>query len=123
MRWWKRLILTMISLIWGYASLDYLYLAFRYLTGAGQDIAEPQKKVIWEILGLVLFLIWIFLLAAYTWLIRRLSVKVDIVELDGDSGRERIRRKWFDVILQYAFIITGICIRWAYLCLVYFPGA
>lgn len=102
---------------------DYLYLAFRYLTGAGQDISEPQKKVIWEILGLVLFLIWIFLLAAYTWLIRRLSVKVDIVELDGDSGRERIRRKWFDVILQYAFIITGICIRWAYLCLVYFPGA
>ena len=50
-------------------------------------------------------------------------MKVDIVELDGDSGRERIRRKWFDVILQYAFIITGICIRWAYLCLVYFPGA
>lgn len=122
MKWWKRLILTIISLIWGYVSLDYLYLAFRYLTGVGQDTLTPQEKVVWEILGLVLFLVWIFLLAAYTWLVRKLSVKVDIVEIDGDSGKERIRRKWFDVILQYTFIATGICIRWAYLCLVYFPG-
>lgn len=33
MRWWKRLILTVVSLAWGYISTDYLYIALGYLTG------------------------------------------------------------------------------------------
>lgn len=34
MRWWKKLIFSVISLIWGYVSLDYLYYAFSKLTDA-----------------------------------------------------------------------------------------
>lgn len=124
MSWWKRLILTIISLIWGFVSLDYLYLAFGFLTGsrAGSDMRSPQERILWELLGLLLFLAWVLLLAVYTWLIRRLSPDVDLIEVDQKSGRERVRRKWFDVILQYGFVVTGILIRWGYLCIFYFPS-
>ncbi len=124
MKWWKRLILAVVSLIWGYVSLDYLYLAFQYLTGArgGPSHSPIQQEVLWEILGLALFLVWILLMAAYIWLIRRLSPQVSWIELDRQSGRQRVRRKWYDVILQCAFVITGMLCRWGYLCFVYLPG-
>lgn len=122
MKWWKRLVLAVVSVIWGYVSLDYLYLAFQYLTGGSGTAGALQKKAAWELLGLALFLVWICLLAVYTWLIRKASPQVDIIERDEESGQERVKRKWFDVLLQYAFIVTGLCIRWAYLCLFYFPG-
>ena len=40
----------------------------------------------------------------------------------ADEKNPKIRRKVFDIILQYGFILTGIFIRWAYLCLVYLPN-
>ena len=34
MKWWRRLIFSIISLVLGYISLDYLYSAFTKLTNA-----------------------------------------------------------------------------------------
>lgn len=72
--------------------------------------------------GFGMFVLWLLILAAYTKLIRFLSPKVDLIEMDADEKNPKIRRKVFDIILQYGFILTGIFIRWAYLCLVYLPN-
>ena len=118
MRWWKRLILTVVSLVWGYISTDYLYIALGYLTGTrAQRNVESMPQA-----GFGMFVLWLLILAAYTKLIRFLSPKVDLIEMDVDEKNPKIRRKVFDIILQYGFILTGIFIRWAYLCLVYLPN-
>ena len=33
MKLWKRIMISVVSIIWGFASLDYLYYAFRLMTG------------------------------------------------------------------------------------------
>ena len=33
MKLWKRIMFSVVSIIWGFASLDYLYYAFRLMTG------------------------------------------------------------------------------------------
>lgn len=130
MKWWKRLILSIISLGWGFVSLDYLYLAFCYLTL--RNSPEFLKawhlmadKVSWqallcEVLGGGMLVLWGLILVFYIWLIRRMSPKADIIEKDP-SGREIPWHKWLDVVFQLAMLVTGVILRWAYLCLFYFP--
>ena len=124
MKWWKRLLLSVISLIWGYVSVDYLYIALGNLTGnrvlgTGYEISGT---LLWQLAGFGSFIIWLLLLAAYTRLIRFLSPKVDMIEVDKQEKNPKMKRKFFDIILQYGLIVTGMMIRWAYLCLIYLPG-
>lgn len=124
MKWWKRLVCTIISLVWGFVSLDYLYLAFRFLTNGGnaENYTPDLQSVLLQFVGAGLFLIWLLLMAVYTRFLRKLSWKMDVVEKDNKTGEEKVRRKWFDLILQYACILSGILIRWGYLNLLYFPN-
>lgn len=124
MKWWKRLLLSVISLIWGNVSVDYLYIALGNLTGnrvhgIGNEISGT---LLWQLAGFGSFIIWLLLLAAYTRLIRFLSPKVDMIEVDKQEKNPKMKRKFFDIILQYGLIVTGMMIRWAYLCLIYLPG-
>lgn len=122
MKWWKRLLLSVISLIWGYVSVDYLYIALGNLTGNRVHGNGISGTLLWQLAGFGLFIIWLLLLAAYTRLIRFLSPKVDMIEVDKQKKNPKIKRKLFDIILQYGLIVTGMMIRWAYLCLIYLPG-
>ncbi len=123
MKWWKRLILSIVSLVWGYISMDYLYIALGNLTGTRihQQAGETTETLLWQLAGFGMFLVWLLILAAYTALVRYLSPKVDLVEVDEKEKNPKVRRKAFDIIFQYGIIITGILIRWAYLCLIYLP--
>lgn len=71
--------------------------------------------------GISLFLIWFLLMAIYTLFLRSISPKIDLIEEDSKTGEKKVRRKWFDVILQYAFVVSGLMLRWGYLCVIYFP--
>lgn len=123
MNWWKRLIFSILSLIWGFISLDYLYLAFGLLIGDRADASSfhVKQELLMRLGGAGLFLIWFLLMAVYTLFLRSISPKIDLVEEDSKTGETKIKRKWFDVILQYAFVVSGLIIRWGYLCLIYFP--
>lgn len=123
MKWWKRLIFSVISLILGYISLDYLYSAFTKLTNASGSAAaySPKGDGVSQLLGAVMFLGYFVVLGFYIWLIRRSSPKIDLIEEDAKTGEQRVKRKWFDIILQIVIIITGMVLRWAYLIFIYLP--
>ena len=123
MKWWKRLIFSIISLILGYISLDYLYSAFTKLTNASGSAAaySPKGDGVSQLLGAVMFLGYFVVLGFYIWLIRRSSPKIDLIEEDAKTGEQRVKRKWFDIILQIVIIITGMVLRWAYLIFIYLP--
>lgn len=123
MKQWKRALFSVISLIWGFVSLDYLYFAFRLLIGAdrnGQHY-KIQQEGLGQLFGALLFVVWFLLLAAYIWLLRKSSVQIDLIEEDKKTGEPRVKRKWFDVILQMAVLVTGGILRWCYLIFWYFP--
>ena len=58
MKWWRRLIFSIISLVLGYISLDYLYSAFTKLTNASGSAAaySPKGDGLSQLLGAVMFL-------------------------------------------------------------------
>ena len=120
----KRILFSVLSLIGGYISLDYLYYAYRLLAGAESRIETYRIGIdgAKQLAGLGMFLVWFVILAAYGWLIRKASVQIDLLEQDDRTGEPRIRRKWFDLIMQGGMIVTGAVLRWCYLVLVWFPG-
>lgn len=124
MSWWKRVLFSVASLVWGFISLDYLYLAFSLLTNtrANANYNSTQQEMLMQLAGAGLFLIWFLLMAAYTKFLRSISLKIDMIEEDHKTGEQKVRRKWFDIVFQYAFIITGALLRWGYLSLIYFPN-
>lgn len=124
MKRWKRILFSAISLTWGYVSLDYLYYAYRLLarTDRHANTYRLETDGPWQILGVGMFLLWFIILAAYHWLIRKSSFQIDLVEQDEQTGESRIRRKWFDLLLQYGMILTGAILRWCYLVFILFPG-
>lgn len=125
MRWWKRLIFSIISLIWGFVSLDYLYYAFSKLTNAKgrPENYAPESDGLMQLLGLGMFIFWFFITALYFWLLRKSSPQIDVVEEDYKTGKQTVKKKWFDIILQAAFILTGTILRWAYIIYIYLPNA
>ncbi len=44
------------------------------------------------------------------------------MEEDYKTGRQVVKRKWSDILLQAAFIITGAVLRMAYVIYIYIPG-
>lgn len=122
MKQWKRILFSVISLVWGFASLDYLIYAFEMLTGSRRSNAaySPKADGIYQLLGFGMFLLWFIILAFYFYLIRKASIQIDLVE--EKDGKEIVRRKKFDRILQGGFLLTGILIRWCYLIFFYLPG-
>lgn len=121
---WKRMIFTIVSLFFGFCSLDYLFYAFRLLVNAKNTTGKytPKGDGLMQLLGAVLYLIWFVILAFYAYLIRKSSNKIDIIESDRRTGKNKIRRKWFDIILQGGLIVTGMILRWCYLIFIYFPN-
>ncbi len=124
MKTWQRIIFSMVSVLFGFVSLDYLYMAFGLLTNQRESINYngPQQEVFVRLMGAVLFLIWFIILAAYAIYLRHISQKIDLVEEDVKTGQQKVKRKWFDIIFQYALIFTGAIIRWGYLNIFYFPN-
>ncbi len=123
MKWWKRLIFSIISLVLGYISLDYLYSAFTKLTNASGSAAaySPKGDGLSQLLGAVMFLGYFVVVGFYIWLIKRSSPKIDLIEEDAKTGEQKVKRRWFDIILQIVVIITGMVVRWAYLMFIYLP--
>lgn len=124
MKWWRRAVFSVISIIWGFCSLDYLFYAFQLLTNKRNHTGEyhPQEDGIMQLLGTGLFLIWFIIVTVYILIIKRFSNQIDIIETDNKTGKERIKRKWFEPVLQIAFLITGLLLRWGYLFFIYFPN-
>lgn len=124
MKLWKRIVFSVVSLVWGFVSLDYLYLAYRMLTGA--DSNEQTYRLVsdgmHQALGAGMFLLWFFIIAVYIWLIQKSSFQIDLLEQDQKTGEPKLRRKYFDLILQGGFILTGLILRWCYLVFILFPG-
>ncbi len=108
MHWWKRLIFSIISLLWGYLSLDYLYYAFSRLVNAKgkAEYYTPENDGLFQLLGFGMFLLWFFITAGYFFIIK-----------------QKFKKKWTDIVLQAAFIITGIILRWGYVVYIYLPKA
>lgn len=123
MKWWRRLIFSIISLVLGYISLDYLYSAFTKLTNASGSAAaySPKGDGLSQLLGAVMFLGYFVVVGFYIWMIKRCSPKIDLIEEDAKTGEQKVKKKWFDIILQIVIIITGMIIRWAYLMFIYLP--
>lgn len=125
MRWWKKLIFSVISLIWGYVSLDYLYYAFSKLVNAKGNPGhyKPESDGLYQLLGSGMFILWFFITAGYLFIIKRFSAQIDLVEEDYKTGKQTFKKKWTDIVLQSAFIITGIILRWGYIVYIYLPEA
>ena len=123
MKWWKRLVFSVISVLWGYVSLDYLFYAFQLLanTKNAEKVYHPEKDGLMQLLGAGLFLLWFVIIAFYIYLIRKASNQIDLVEADQKTGKEKVKRRWFDVMFQVALLLTGLLLRWCYLIFIYFP--
>ena len=82
MKWWKRLIFSVISLVLGYISLDYLYSAFTKLINASGSAAaySPKGDGLSQLLGAVMFLGYFVVVGFYIWIIKRSSPKIDLIE-------------------------------------------
>lgn len=123
MRWWKRLVFSIISLVWGYISLDYLYYAFSKLVNSkgSPEYYAPESDGLYQLIGLAMFLLWFSITAGYLFIIKKSSNQVDIIEEDYKTGRQTYKKKWADIVLQVAFIITGLILRWGYVVYIYIP--
>lgn len=124
MKWWKRLIFSIISLIFGYVSINYLYYAFTILTNASgnAELYKPAGDGVRQLIGAAMFILYFIVIAFYFWIIRRSSPQIDIIEKNEKTGKQRLKKKWFDIILQIAFILTGMIIRWFYVMCIYLPS-
>lgn len=124
MRWWKRLICSVVSLVWGFVSLDYLYLTLCLMSNHQSQVAWEfvQKPGISQLVGFGLFLLWLFVSMVFVTVIRYLSPRIDLIQEDAKTGEKRWKRRWFDLYLQGALFITGMILRMAYLMLFYFPS-
>lgn len=125
MKWWKRVIFSVISIILGYCSLDYLFYAFQLLANIRNQSGKyhPREDGVQQLLGAGLFFLWFVVIAFYFYLISKSSNQIDLIESDKKTGKERIKRKWFDKVLQIAFLLTGMLLRWGYLIFIYFPNS
>lgn len=106
----------------GLCIIGLLIYAFEMLTGSRRSnvVYSPKADGIYQLLGFGMFLLWFIILAFYFYLIRKASIQIDLVE--EKDGKEIVRRKKFDRILQGGFLLTGILIRWCYLIFFYLPG-
>lgn len=122
LKWWKRLIFTVISLVLGFCSLDYLYYAYKRLTYVSKGTAEGIGKdsLSW-LIGIGMFFLWFFIVGLYFFIVRHFSMKVSIIEEDVATGKQHVRHKWGDIILQAACILTGLILRWAYVLYILIP--
>ena len=67
MKLWKRIMFSVVSIIWGFASLDYLYYAFRLMTGKTRSDGSydlPRDGAA-QLAGVALFLLWFLVVWMY----------------------------------------------------------
>jgi len=136
MSWWKKVIFSIISLVWGFISLDYLYLSFQYLTSRRRVIglghiqkykngllilSDPKTQILMLVVGMLMIFLWLLLVMLYTKWLRKLSPQLDIYEKDPKTGKMKLHRKWSLTIAQYLLMVFGAILRWMYLFLWYFP--
>ena len=95
MKLWKRIMFSVVSIIWGFASLDYLYYAFRLMTGKTRSDGSydlPRDGAA-QLAGVALFLLWFLVVWMYFRLIRRNTVQISMIEENPTTGRQRVRHK------------------------------
>lgn len=124
MKWWKRSIFSIISVVLGYCSLDYLFYAFQLLANKRNQsgVYHPGEDGVMQLVGAGLFFLWFIVITFYFYIIQKSSNQIDLIEADNKTGKEKVRRKWFDAVFQFALLLTGMLLRWAYLVLIYFPN-
>ena len=116
MKLWKRIVFTLISIVWGFVSLDYLYLSYRFMVGHDQILAKyPFSIYVSILIGVILFILWFLIMGIYLSVIRHFSNAVDLLEHDPKTGQEKVHHRWFDGIVQLAFVLSGAVFRWIYL--------
>ena len=88
MKLWKRIMFSVVSIIWGFASLDYLYYAFRLMTGKPRSDGSydlPRDGAA-QLAGVALFLLWFLVVWMYFRLIRRNDRDRDAIALELCCG-------------------------------------
>lgn len=120
MKWWKRGLFALISLVGGFFSLDYLLFAFGMLTG--KEDWGPQDGVLGvlcQIGGGGLFFLYAAVLVGYFLLIRKHAAALPTYR----EGKEN--RRWagprLELALQFCIFFTGQVLRFAYLLFIYLP--
>ncbi|MDE7051476.1 MAG: hypothetical protein K2O92_00995, partial [Lachnospiraceae bacterium] len=83
----------------------------------------PENDGLFQLLGFGMFLLWFFITAGYFFIIKKASAQIDLIEEDYKTGKQKFKKKWTDIVLQAAFIITGIILRWGYVVYIYLPKA
>ena len=78
MKLWKRIMFSVVSIIWGFASLDYLYYAFRLMTvkKRSEGSYDLPRDGAAQLAGVALFLLWFLVVWMYFRLIRRNTVQI-----------------------------------------------
>lgn len=121
MVWWKRGIFSLISLVVGFFSLDYLILAFRLLTDQeGRRGAEDISGLVWQILGAGMFLLYAAALAGYFYLVRKNASFLPTYR--GEERKSRWKGPRLEISLQFCVLVTGLMLRFGYLLCIYLPG-
>ena len=115
MKQWKRILFSVISLVWGFVSLDYLIYAFEMLTGSRRsNVAySPKADGIYQLLGFGMFFALVYHTCILFYLIRKASIQIDLVE---EKRWKRNCTSQRSLTGSYrAVFFTGILIRWCYL--------
>ena len=76
MKWWKRLLFSVISFLLGFASLDYLIHAFQLLVNTSNETGKYnlQKDAPGQLFGALLFLLWFVVIFFYYFLIFKINI-------------------------------------------------
>ena len=121
MKWWKRGIFSLISLVGGFFSLDCLVLAFGLLTAQeSQGRAEDIPGLAWQLLGAGMFLLYAAALAGYFYLVRKNASFLPTYR--GGERKKRWKGPRLEMLLQFCVLFTGLMLRFGYLLCIYLPG-
>ena len=119
MKWWKRGLFSLISLITGFFSLDYLIFSYRLLAH-NTEAAGYAASLPYQAAGAALFLIYAVVLAGYLLLIRKNSYVLP-TRRNGDK-----KKNWkgprIELLLQICILITGLLLRLGFLLYIYLPS-
>ena len=119
MSFWQRIGFSVLSLIFGWFSFDFVLLALRDI----RMIRENQKEGVLShfFLGCGILILFFLLLAVYFWILRRMSGNLNIVEYEKADDKPKFKSKWFDIILQGGILVTGFLLRFLFIMLFYLP--
>ena len=124
MVWWKRLIFGIVSMLFGWFSLDYLIYAFRLLTDADNKTGSysADGDGLKQRIGAVMFIGYFLLCTLYGYLIKRVTGEFPIPIQDEDTGKHKVKNKWLELFLQAVIMLTAGVLRFSYILFLYLPS-